>query len=176
MPGPETDGAPSPRGSALLSCWPSGQGGRAEHANGAGPRCGDGERLEARGETARGRLASLPDEEGRTGERHRHGCGRGTGIEAAECLVSDWRRGVGVSCEMVCLRGGGAKAEGAQLRLTWARRASWRCHASDSRQAEQQRRRSEQSTRQPDVGDGGSATGPEAWSQCMRPDGIARPD
>jgi hypothetical protein len=28
----------------------------------------------------------------------------------------------------------------ARLRLTWARRASWRCHASDSRQAEQQRR------------------------------------
>jgi hypothetical protein len=53
-------------------------------------------------------------------ERHRHGCGGGAEIEAAGrglCLVSDWRRGVGVSCAaacdamMVCLRGGGGEGE-----------------------------------------------------------------
>lgn len=69
---------------------------------------------------------------------------------------------------MVCLRGPWRRSSGLS-RLTWARRASWRCHASDSRQAGQQRRRSSEH----------AAAG--LWGRGMdgepvhAPDGIARP-
>jgi hypothetical protein len=79
-------------------------------------RCGDGDSARGRSATQRG---CPPPASGATPTRN-HGCGGGAEIEAAGrglCLVSDWRRGVGVSCAaacdamMVCLRGGGGEGE-----------------------------------------------------------------
>jgi hypothetical protein len=67
---------------ATASAGPVARGGdwaEQDTATGASRRAGDGERAPARGAGVR------------VGERHRHGCGGSAGIEAAGCLVSDWR-------------------------------------------------------------------------------------